>query len=166
MCTPRSKKKIWCLKNIFKPFFHSNFSRFRFYFNNNNREQKINTMKYNNLITRIKFRNMVPKIIKCTLGFSESFSPQKLNNMAAKLVIMDSFLLTNIRLKLAPLSFNILGMIACNRIDKMTVIMRKIDCAHSRSVKMVPWPWFREKDVCIEAKIEKFWKFLKSYFWG
>ena len=36
-----------CLKNIFKPFFHSNFSRFRFYFNNNNREQKINTMEYN-----------------------------------------------------------------------------------------------------------------------
>ena len=22
--------------------------------------------------------------------------------------------------------------------------MRKIDCAHSRSVKMLPWPWFRE----------------------
>ena len=26
-------------------------------------------------------------------------------------------------------------------------IMRKIDCAHSRSVKMLPWPWFREIDV-------------------
>ena len=22
--------------------------------------------------------------------------------------------------------------------------MRKIDCAHSRSMKMLPWPWFRE----------------------
>ena len=46
-------------------------------------------------------------------------------------------------------------------------IMRKIDCAHSRSVKMLPWPWFREIDVCIEAKIEKFWNFsLKIIFLG
>ena len=45
--------------------------------------------------------------------------------------------------------------------------MREIDCAHSRSVKMLPWPWFREIDVCIEAKIEKFWNFsLKILFLG
>ena len=45
--------------------------------------------------------------------------------------------------------------------------MREIDCAHSRSVKMLPWPWFREIDVCIEAKIEKFWNFsLKIIFLG
>ena len=46
-------------------------------------------------------------------------------------------------------------------------IMRKIDCAHSQSVKMLPWPWFREIDVCIEAKIEKFSNFpLKIIFLG
>jgi hypothetical protein len=33
--------------------------------------------------------------------------------------------------------------------------MRGIDCAHSRIVKMLPWPWFREGGGCIEAKIEK-----------
>ena len=33
--------------------------------------------------------------------------------------------------------------------------MRGIDCAHSRIVKMLPWPWFREVGGCIEAKIEK-----------
>jgi len=26
-----------------------------------------------------------------------------------------------------------------------------IDCAHSRSLKTLPWPWFREIRVCIEA---------------
>ena len=32
---------------------------------------------------------------------------------------------------------------------------------------MLPWPWFREIDVCIEAKIEKFWNFsLKIIFLG
>ena len=45
--------------------------------------------------------------------------------------------------------------------------MRKIDCAHSRSVKTLPWPWFREGGGCIEAKIEKFWNFsLKIIFLG
>ena len=45
--------------------------------------------------------------------------------------------------------------------------MREIDCAHYRSVKMLPWPWFREIDVCIEAKIENFWNFsLKIIFLG
>ena len=38
-------------------------------------------------------------------------------------------------------------------------IMQKIDCAYSRNVKMLPWPWFRKIDICIEAKIEKFWNF-------
>ena len=34
---------------------------------------------------------------------------------------------------------------------------RKIDCAHSRNLKMLlPWPWIREIRVCIEAKIWKF----------
>ena len=46
-------------------------------------------------------------------------------------------------------------------------IMQKIDCAHSRSVKMLHWSWFREIDVRIEAKIEKFWNFsLKIIFLG
>ena len=46
-------------------------------------------------------------------------------------------------------------------------IMRKINCAHSRSMKMLPWPWFRKIDVCIEAKIEKCWNFsLKIIFLG
>jgi hypothetical protein len=46
-------------------------------------------------------------------------------------------------------------------------IMRKIDCVHSRIVKMLVWPWFREIDVCIEAKIENFWNFpLKIIFLG
>jgi hypothetical protein len=45
--------------------------------------------------------------------------------------------------------------------------MRKIDCAHSWSVKMLPWSWFREIDVCIEAKIGKFSNFsLKIIFLG
>ena len=34
--------------------------------------------------------------------------------------------------------------------------MWKIDCAHSRSLKMLPWPWFREIRVCIEEKIFRF----------
>ena len=37
--------------------------------------------------------------------------------------------------------------------------MRGIDCANSRTSKTIPWPWFREIDVCIEAKIEKLWNF-------
>ena len=45
--------------------------------------------------------------------------------------------------------------------------MRKLDCEHSRSVKMLPRPWFRKIDVCIEAKIKKFWNFsLKIIFLG
>ena len=32
--------------------------------------------------------------------------------------------------------------------------MWKIDCAHSRILKMLPWLWFREIRVCIEAKIQ------------
>jgi hypothetical protein len=32
--------------------------------------------------------------------------------------------------------------------------MRKIDCAHSISLTMLPWPSFREIRLCIEAKIE------------
>jgi len=32
---------------------------------------------------------------------------------------------------------------------------------------MLPWPWFREINVCIEEKIEKFWNFsLKIIFLG
>ena len=53
-----------------------------------------------------------------------------------------------------------------NRLFRV-ISRRKIDCAHSRSVKMLPWPWFREIDVCIEAKFEKFWNFsLKIIFLG
>ena len=33
--------------------------------------------------------------------------------------------------------------------------MRGIDCAHSRSMKTLPWPWFRKWIRCIEAKTEK-----------
>ena len=38
-------------------------------------------------------------------------------------------------------------------------IMRKIDCAHSRSVEMLPWPWFREN-------IEFFDLFYTSTWFG
>ncbi len=36
--------------------------------------------------------------------------------------------------------------------------MRGIDCAHSRRVKTLPWPWFREA-VCV------YWNEIKSSFW-
>ena len=42
------------------------------------------------------------------------------------------------------------------------IFMRKIDCAHSRSLKMLPWPWFREIRVCIEAKIQHVLIFLNQ----
>ena len=38
--------------------------------------------------------------------------------------------------------------------------IRGIDCAHSRSLNTLSWPWIREIRVCIEAKIWKFWIFL------
>ena len=40
--------------------------------------------------------------------------------------------------------------------------MREIDFAHSRSVKMLPWPWFREWGGCIEAKIKHFRIFMRK----
>ena len=40
--------------------------------------------------------------------------------------------------------------------------MRGIDCAHSRIVKMLPWPWFREWGGCIEAKIKHFRIFMRK----
>ena len=53
-----------------------------------------------------------------------------------------------------------------NRLFRV-ISRRKIDCAHSRSMKMFPWPWFREINVCIEAKVENFWNFsLKIIFLG
>ena len=42
--------------------------------------------------------------------------------------------------------------------------MRKIYCAHFWSVKMLTWPWFREINVCIEAKIENLWNLHWSWF--
>ena len=52
--------------------------------------------------------------------------------------------------------------------------MRKIDCTHSRSVKMLPWPWFREIDVCIKGgvkygRVENFfnkWPFRGNFMRG
>ena len=41
--------------------------------------------------------------------------------------------------------------------------MRGIDCAHSRSLKMLPRPWFSVIRVCIEAKIEHV---LISEYWS
>ena len=42
-------------------------------------------------------------------------------------------------------------------------LMRRTDCAHSRSVKTLPWPWFR---VEIEAKMKKFgfWPDIRQVF--
>ena len=40
--------------------------------------------------------------------------------------------------------------------------MRRIDCAHSRSVKTLPWPWFRKSGECIEAKIKHFRIFMRK----
>jgi hypothetical protein len=44
-------------------------------------------------------------------------------------------------------------------------IMREIDCAHSRSVKMLPWPWFREISTGWAKKVDfcDFWD-PKIYF--
>ena len=43
--------------------------------------------------------------------------------------------------------------------------MRKIDCAHSRSLKMLPWHWFNEIRVCFfPLKISYFRFNTHSYF--
>ena len=40
--------------------------------------------------------------------------------------------------------------------------MREIDSAHSRILKMLPWPWFRGWGGCIEAKIKHFRIFMRK----
>jgi hypothetical protein len=40
--------------------------------------------------------------------------------------------------------------------------MREINSAHSRSMKTLPWPWFRKWEGCIEAKIKHFRIFMKK----
>ena len=42
-------------------------------------------------------------------------------------------------------------------------IMRKIDCAHSQNVKMLPWPWFRE-NIDFLGKIELSGVPIRFYF--
>jgi hypothetical protein len=44
-------------------------------------------------------------------------------------------------------------------------IMWKINCAHSRILKMLPWLWFREIRVCIEAKIQYVQNHKNPLFW-
>ena len=40
------------------------------------------------------------------------------------------------------------------------LIMREIDCAHSRSLKMLPWPWIRESKCAYWSENRKILKFL------
>jgi hypothetical protein len=63
------------------------------------------------------------------------------------------FILVQINIILVLIQRKILKIFPQNHISRGN-FMRWIDCAHSRSMKMLLWPWFREIRVCIEAKIQ------------
>jgi hypothetical protein len=61
-------------------------------------------------------------------------------------------------------NMKILDFSSKNRLFRL-ISRRKIDCAHSRSLKMLPWPWFREIRVCFfPLKISYFRFNTHSYF--
>ena len=68
----------------------------------------------------MKFGNVFPKVVKHFLGITETFAPQKFVDVTFKLKVTNAFFSSNHRFELTPFSFDILSMVTCDGVHKMT----------------------------------------------